>query len=259
MLSRAAESISSCGPGPLNAAEVEQFERLGYAMIDTPFSEEWLDAAGAAWGRATDPETQTVTVEDRGYIESIAHPFFEDVAKQMLRSDSVYTIEHGFHARPPSDAAAQHAGTVKQALEEHDAQAEWDGGCHIDWQVTEADFDATPRRDLLALWLWLNDVPAERAAMRILPGSHRRIGKHLQETLKPERHQWTPRHHPLFPNPSKGYPTFPEYLPAPDDFAYIGEAAGFIPAIAKRGQLQVFTQAMCVNVDLCSSSAACAL
>ena len=29
---------------------------------------------------------------------------------------------------------------------------QWDNGCHIDWQVTESDFDATPRRDLLALW-----------------------------------------------------------------------------------------------------------
>jgi hypothetical protein len=40
-------------------------------------------------------------------------------------------------------------------------------------QVTESDFDATPRRDLLALWLWLNDVPAERGAIRAR--SHRRF------------------------------------------------------------------------------------
>jgi hypothetical protein len=37
-------------------------------------------------------------------------------------------------------------------------------------QVTSADFDASPRRDLMGLWFWVNDVPARRAAMRILPG-----------------------------------------------------------------------------------------
>lgn len=104
--------------------------------------------------------------DDQGYVEAISHPFFEDIAKQMLRTDRVYTIEHGVHSRPPAAATPQHEG-MEQAMAEHDAQAEWDGGCHVDWQVTESDFDATPRRDLLALWLWLNDVPAERAAMRI--------------------------------------------------------------------------------------------
>ena len=124
---------------------------------------------------------------------------------------------------------------------------QWDNGCHIDWQVTETDFDATPRRDLLALWMWLNDVPAERAAMRILPGSHRVIMQHFERTLEPSRKQWTPRHHPLFPKPPERYPTYPEYLPAPGDFAFIGAEAKVIPVVAKRGQLQVFTQAMLHN------------
>ncbi len=71
--------------------------------------------------------------------------------------------------------------------------------------------------------------------------------KHHEATLKPERHQWTPRHHPLFPKPPERYPTFPEYLPAPSDFPYIGEEAGVIPVVAKRGQLQVFTQGLLHN------------
>ena len=45
--------------------------------------------------------------------------------------------------------------------------------------------------------------------MRILPGSHRKIARHLERTLKPERKEWTPRHHPLFPSPPERYPTYP--------------------------------------------------
>ena len=71
--------------------------------------------------------------------------------------------------------------------------------------------------------------------------------QHHEATLKPERHQWTPRHHPLFPKPPERYPTYPEYLPAPADFPYIGEEAGVIPVVAKRGQLQVFTQGLLHN------------
>jgi hypothetical protein len=45
--------------------------------------------------------------------------------------------------------------------------------------------------------------------MRILPGSHRKIARHFERTLKPERKEWTPRHHPLFPLPPERYPTYP--------------------------------------------------
>ena len=231
--------------GPLTLEQVDQFEKLGYVLVDTPFDDAWIDAAQAAWARLTQASgnRSTSKEDDQGYVEAISHPYFEEVAKQILRTDRVFTIENGAHSRPPADAAPQHAGTI----EAFDLQAEWDGGCHIDWQVTESDFDAAPRRDLCALWLWLNDVPAERAAMRILPGSHRTIMRHFEETLKPERRQWTPRHHPLFPVPPERYPTFPEYLPAPADFAYVGPEADVIPVVAKRGQLQVFTQSMLHN------------
>jgi len=47
---------------------------------------------------------------------------------------------------------------------------------HIDWQITESDFEATPRRDLLALWLWISDVPVERAPMKILRESRPALG-----------------------------------------------------------------------------------
>ena len=52
---------------------------------------------------------------------------------------------------------------------------------HTGVQVTTDDFEATPRREHVAIWFLPNDVPAERAAMRVLKGSHKRLGAHWQE------------------------------------------------------------------------------
>ena len=84
-------------------------------------------------------------------------------------------IEHAvrgcaFHAPLLTSGSSACSAGLDAGISTHDAQAEWDSGCHIDWQITESDFLATPRRDLLNIWLWINDVPAHRAAMRILPG-----------------------------------------------------------------------------------------
>lgn len=245
----AGDGSSCCPPGPLTPQQVQSYEELGFVLVDTPFDEAWLDAAAETWRQVTSGQVVN-TATDRGYVTAISHPFFEDVARQMLRSDSVVTIEHGMHNRPPAAPEVHHQGAAPipaAAVAEHDAQAEWDRGCHIDWQTTESDFHATPRRDLLALWLWLNDVPAERAAMRVLPRSHLAVMRHFERTLQPQRRQWTPRHHPLFPLPPSRYPTYPEYLPAPQGFAYTGPEAAVIPVVARRGQLQVFTQAMLHN------------
>ena len=36
---------------------------------------------------------------------------------------------------------------------------------HIDVQLTSDDFDATPRREQLVMWLWLSDVTEDSGAM----------------------------------------------------------------------------------------------
>ena len=41
---------------------------------------------------------------------------------------------------------------------------------HVDHAIALSDFEATPRRDVVSIWLWLSDVEEERAAMRI--GAH---------------------------------------------------------------------------------------
>ena len=111
--------------GPLTPTQCQQFEELGYTLVDTPMmaDEDWLDRAEATWARKTselgsDPSGSI----DSGYVELIANPFFEDVAKQMLRTENVRTIEHGMHTRPPAEPGPQHAGA--DAIAAHDAQGE---------------------------------------------------------------------------------------------------------------------------------------
>lgn len=49
---------------------------------------------------------------------------------------------------------------------------------HIDHAVGLADLNSIPRRDICSIWVYLNDVPADRAAMRVIPGSHRHLALH---------------------------------------------------------------------------------
>jgi hypothetical protein len=164
---------------PLTADQEAQFEELGYVLVDIECSAAWLDSAEETWDRLTMQElagTHSVAARksaekdaDEGYLALISHPYLEEVAKQMLRSPRVRIIEDGPHVRPP-----QQPGPA-QDVGEFDAARHWENGCHMDWQVSESNFTATPRLDLLAIWIWLNDVPQQRAAMRVLPGSHRPV------------------------------------------------------------------------------------
>ena len=228
---------------PLSDQQCRQFEELGYTMVDGPWmdgsaeGEAFLQRCEATFDRLTAPEAERKVdkEEDEGFIEMISHPFFESVAKQMLRSEHVHIVEDGPHHRPAAEAPAVDDDGF-------DAHAAWKGGAHIDLQVTTSDFNATPRRDMLALWFWIVDVEPETAAMRILPRSHRAIHEHWEKTLQPERRSLLPRVHGLFPSPSKGYPSYPEYIPTPPDFPYTDMEP--TPVVAKRGQAQVFTQSM---------------
>lgn len=171
--------------------------------------------------------------DDPGYVALISHPFFERVARQLLRSSAVHLAEMSVNSRPPSGRPQADAAGQRDA---------WASGCHIDLQITTTDFNATPRRDLLAIWFWVEDVPAERAAMRILPGSHIPIMDHWERVLTPEQKRQLPRQHGLFPRPSVTYPSFPEFIPEPPEFLYsqCEPMAVAVPA----NTAQIFTQSM---------------
>ena len=95
---------------------------------------------------------------------------------------------------------------------------------------------------MCAIRLWLSDVTPDRAAMRVLPRSHLPIHRHWQNVLTPEHRRLLPRNYGLFPHPSMDYPTYPQYIPEPDDFRFSRERP--LAVEARRGQALVFTQSM---------------
>ena len=167
----------------LSDAQMEAFEAEGMVLVDTlsvhgGLTAAQLDEAERTWDRLALGPGAPPKEQDEGFIRLISHPVFENIAKQVLRAEEVKLIELGATNRPPTDQpqAAPHL------QREH-----WAKGAHIDLQITTADWNATPRRDLLALWLWVGDVSPDRAAMRVLPGSHRVIMRHWDSVLSAER------------------------------------------------------------------------
>jgi hypothetical protein len=197
----------------LSAEQMAQFEVDGATMVNLRLSPADLDAAEAVWDRNISPSW-----EDDEWVRLMGQPCFEAIAKQVLRSDKVYILEAGRAGEGnPADARVlagwpEKHGEVRlpaplcPPLHECVAcplgprtftpagcsvaacvmlctaqRTEWSNSMHTDNQVTTDDFGATPRRDWLAIWFWLNDVSAERAAMRVLTGSHTQLHSHWQE------------------------------------------------------------------------------
>eukprot|EP01043_Picozoa_sp_COSAG02_P005751 COSAG02_NODE_158_length_32954_cov_16.416771_6_plen_253_part_00 len=217
-------------PEYLSRSEMVAFETNGFVFKQPPLSDQDLDEAEATFDRLVHGGAKE---EDEGFVKLISHPWFEAVAQQVLRAERVRYIELGPTHRPAN-------GDGNDSGAEEDWQSAWQSGAHIDLQVTASDFDATPRRDMLALWLWVSDVTPQRAAMRILPGSHRPIQRHWEKILKPERRALLPRVHGLFPKPSTGYPSYPEFIPEPDDFKYT--ECEPTPVAVPRGTAQIFVR-----------------
>ena len=211
-------------------AQLVQYEKAGAVTIDCPFTTEQLDRAEAAGDRLK--QNGSEPYRDPDYIEVIQHPYFEEVAKKLLRATTVH-LWWGLatHDRPP--AKPPYASSRDQ----------WDNGCHIDIQATLEDFEATPRRMRAELWFWLNDVPAHRGAMRILSGSHRHIMEHWSQVLQLDHKAQLPRVHGLRPAPvSKNSPAFPEYIPDMHSGPpWIQQDPS--PAVARRGQILVLCSA----------------
>jgi hypothetical protein len=209
--------------------QLAQYEADGAVTIDSPFTEQELDRAEAAWDRLQ--QSGDAPYNDPDYVDVIQHPFFEEVARKVLRAEAVH-LWWGLapHARPPSDAPY---GSVRD---------QWGAGCHTDIQATMEDFTASPRRMRAELWFWLNDVPVNRGAMRILPGSHRPIMEHWSRVLTPEQKKMLPRVHGLRPsNVSEKAPAYPEHVPDLQDTPWIEQEP--TAAVARRGQILILCSA----------------
>ena len=76
---------------------MQAFENDGAMLVDLNLDPDLLDRAEDAWDRfdrAEDATPQSI-FEDRDYVELISAPVFEQIAKQVLRSDRVFILETG--------------------------------------------------------------------------------------------------------------------------------------------------------------------
>ena len=134
---------------PLDGAQMQAFENDGAVLVDLHLDPDLLDRAEAVWDRfdrAEDATPQSI-FEDRDYVELISAPVFEQIAKQVLRSDRVFILETGRAGTGLERADANDRAQRNDWPEKHGVRSEWANSMHIDVQVTTEDFEATPRRE----------------------------------------------------------------------------------------------------------------
>ena len=204
--------------------EIQQFSELGAVTIDAPLTQQQLTAASGVFDRLLPGPGEkpryrvstTCTFYDPELLDIIQHPFFEEVAKQVLRADEVRFFQTAIVTTYP-------APNTPFSFDQH-----------VDVQYCLSDLDATPRRMVCSYFLWIDDVTAQRAPLMYRPGSHRLIARERenQRELKGSA-------------PHVGGVSLPE-LP---QLGY----ADAIPVVARAGQTTVLTTAMVhgasINVD----------
>ena len=202
--------------------ELQQFDMDGCVTIDTPLTCEQISAASAAFDRLMPfraglaRASLTCSYYDSELIEIIQHPFFEEAAKSILRSDDVRFFQTAIvTAWPEPDKPFSF----------------WQ---HVDIQYPLADFRAIPRRIICSFFLWITDVNERRAPMMLRPGSHLLIAEERERDPR-----WSGEAAVVAPTPLERLPALPYSDP--------------IPLLARAGQVSVLTTAAVhgasVNVD----------
>ena len=206
----------------LTEEEVRQFNDEGCATIDTPLTTRQIAEASDAFdrlmpfreGRAR--ASLTCSYYDPALLEIIQHPFFEEVAKQVLESEKVLFSQTAIVTAWP---------------EPNTPFSFWQ---HVDIQYPLSDFLARPKRIICSFFLWLTDVDEKRAPMMFRPGSHLLIARKREGD--PE---W----------PAASARVAPASLDKLPDLPYSDP----IPLVARAGQVSVLTTAAVhgasVNVD----------
>ena len=154
----------------LTAAELEQWDLTGAVTVRTPLCEdpELLGRVQQAmregmpwdtedaWGRKALPNpgrvtnTNLLTERSQPLIDVVQLEFFEQVARQCLRSDAVtYCASALALSYPEAD------GT------------EFRFGEHVDVQYTLEQWESTPRRAIVSFFIWLADANAKRAPLMV--------------------------------------------------------------------------------------------
>ena len=204
--------------------EIQQFSDLGAVTINTPLTQQQLTAASDVFDRLLPGPGEkpryrvstTCTFYDPELLDIIQHPFFEEVAKRVLRADEVRFFQTAIVTTYP-------APNTPFSFDQH-----------VDVQYCLADLDATPRRMVCSYFLWIDDVTEKRAPLMYRPGSHRLIAREREN--QPEL---------------KGSAAHVEGVSLAK-LPQLGYAAP-IPVVARAGQTTVLTTAMVhgasINVD----------
>jgi transcriptional regulator with XRE-family HTH domain len=163
----------------ITAVQLEQFDRLGAVSVDSPFSDVQIESSAEALDRHlpfVQPEDDSETrwsfavyrvakfddYVDTELLTLLQHPFLEQVASRVLRSDSVEFFTSAILKTYPQQ------------------DADFDFWEHVDIRYHTADLEAVPRRMLCSLWIWLSDVEENRGPLMYRPGSQRLIAAHME-------------------------------------------------------------------------------
>jgi hypothetical protein len=146
--------------------QLQQFVEVGAVTIDTPLTGQQIGAAATAMDRLLPfraPQEDrppryrvgmTCSFDDAALLEIIQHPFFEEVARRVLRADEVRFFQ----------------SAIVTSYPQPDTPFRFDQ--HVDIQYCLSDIHATPRRMICSYFLWLTDVDERRAPLMLRPGSH---------------------------------------------------------------------------------------
>ena len=153
----------------ISAEQLRTFEEQGAVTIDTPLTTQEIAAAAAAIDsllpfKPAEPDQTprfrygaTCNYYEPVLLDLIQHPFFEGVAKRVLRADAIRFFQTAIVASYPQPGS------------------EFSYDQHTDIQYSLEDWAATPRRIVCSFFLWLTDVNERRAPMMYRPGSHRLV------------------------------------------------------------------------------------
>lgn len=153
----------------ISAEQLRVFEEQGAVTIDTPLATKEIDAAAAAIDallpfKPAEPDQAprfrygaTCNYYEPTLLDLIQHPFFEEVAKRVLRADAIRFFQTAILASYPHP------------------ESEFSYDQHTDIQYSLEDWAATPRRIVCSFFLWLTNVNKRRAPMMYRPGSHRLV------------------------------------------------------------------------------------
>ena len=153
----------------ISAEQLRIFEEQGAVTIDTPLTTKEIAAAAAAIDallpfKPAEPDQAprfrygaTCNYYESALLDLVQHPFFEAVAKRVLRADAIRFFQTAIVASYPQPGS------------------EFSYDQHTDIQYSLEDWAATPRRIVCSFFLWLTDVNKRRAPMMYRPGSHRLV------------------------------------------------------------------------------------